>query len=124
MLLPQGLLKHLKEHMRQLCSRKSRQIINDEEGNSLLSPMDALVNLFQMSHLDMGPAVLLNAQAAGGRPTQDDGDRDNGHPGIGRRGYKFVDRVNDSEIVKGGLPITVHGVGKGFAKLGEYIRGI
>jgi hypothetical protein len=32
--LPQGLLKHLKEHMRHLCSRKLRHVVNDEEGNS------------------------------------------------------------------------------------------
>jgi len=34
-ILPQGLLKHLKERMRHLCSRKRRHVVNDEEGNSL-----------------------------------------------------------------------------------------
>ena len=35
---------------------------------------------------------VADAQAAGRRPFQDDRDRDNRDPGIGRRGYEFVDR--------------------------------
>jgi hypothetical protein len=34
------------------------------------------------------------AQAAGRRPTQDDRNGDDRKPGIGRRGYEFVDQVS------------------------------
>jgi hypothetical protein len=43
---------------------------------------------------------------------QHDRDRDNGYPGIGRRGYEFVDGEHDLQMVKCGGPIPVRGVGK------------
>jgi hypothetical protein len=43
------------------------------------------------------PAIVADAQAAGRRPTQDDGDRDDRESCVFRRGYEFVDRQHNSQ---------------------------
>ena len=65
---------------------------------------------------------VVDVQVADRMPMQDDTDRGNGDPGIGRHRYEFVDRQHDLQMVKRGLPIPVRGFGKRF-KLGEQIRG-
>ena len=57
------MLKHLKERLRHLCSRKRRHVVDDEEGNSLQSQFESL-QCFPL-HLFFSCVTVQNRQRFG-----------------------------------------------------------